>query len=142
MQDKSFDDLVANIQNEILQQTEEEFGQAFFERWNNPQFMQEMEYPDTSASLTGSCGDTMQIFLKLERDNIVDASFFTSGCGASIVCGNTACELAMHKSLEQAAALEGEDVLEVLGGLPEEHQHCAHLAVQTLREAIRSYWAI
>ena len=140
MPENSFDDLVANIQNEIFEQAEQDFGQAFVQRWKDPQFMQKMELPDASACLTGSCGDSMEIYLQIENDTIVKASFFTSGCGASIVCGNTACEVAKNKDLEQAAQLSGEDVLQILGGLPKEQEHCAHLAIQTLREAIRIYW--
>lgn len=136
----ALDSLVVQIQNEIHEQTRQEFGQEFFDRWTNPRHMGRVDDASATATLTGDCGDTMTISLKITSDNIEQALFLTTGCGPSIVCGDMACELAEGRDLETAAAMEGSDVLEFLSRIPEDKQHCAHLAARTLREAIRCYW--
>ncbi len=136
----ALDSLVFKMQNEIHEQTKKEFGQEFFNRWMNPRFMGILEQPSTAASLTGSCGDRITMSLKISGDVIEQAGFVSTGCGPSIVCGDMACELAEGKDLETAAAMEGSDILGVLPRIPEDKQHCAHLASRTLREAISLYW--
>jgi nitrogen fixation NifU-like protein len=42
--------------------------------------------------------------------------------------------------LDHALELEPHDVAGALGGLPEDHLHCARLAVNTLGEAIADYY--
>jgi nitrogen fixation NifU-like protein len=137
----NLDSFVSRLQEDIFQQTLEDYGPEFFESWKNPRNMGKMENPTTSASLTGSCGDLIEIALKIDGQHIAEARFLTTGCGPSIACANTACELAKGKDLEEAAGLEDQDILEVLKTVPKDKEHCAHLAAQTLREAIRTYWA-
>ena len=136
----ALDTLVFKIQNEIHEQTRQEFGQEFFERWTNPRHMGVMQNTSTEASLTGSCGDEITMFLRIAEERIDQAGFVTTGCGPSIVCAEAACELAEGRDLESAAAMEGSDILEMLPRIPEDKQHCAHLAARSLREAIRRYW--
>ena len=135
------DSFVSQLQEDIFQQTLDHYGPEFFENWKNPRHMGKMENPTGSGALTGSCGDRIEIELAIEDQIITRAQFFTTGCGPSIACANTACELATGKNLEEAAGLEGQDILDVLKTVPEDKQHCAHLAAQTLREAIRNHWA-
>ena len=51
-------------------------------------------------------------------------------------------ELAKGKKVSQAQKISQEDVLKALGGLPEESEHCALLAANTLKAAIRDYLVI
>jgi nitrogen fixation NifU-like protein len=134
------DSFVANLQTEIFEQTKEEFGTPFYKRWLNPVHMGSLASASTQAELTGSCGDKIQIFLEIQDDVIKQAMFQTTGCGPSMVSADAACELAEGKTLEEAAAMEQVDVLSLLGYLPEDKEHCAHLAASTVREAIRLYW--
>jgi nitrogen fixation NifU-like protein len=52
--------------------------------------------------IIGSCGDTMKIWLKVERNTVVAATFATDGCGATLVCGSMLTELVRGKSLPLA----------------------------------------
>ena len=138
MTDK-LDDFAVELQNQILEETREAYGRVAFERWLNPLYLGVMDNPDGHGRLAGSCGDTMEIFLKFERERVVEATFLTDGCGPSAVCGSFAAELALGKSLDEVAAITGETILEVLGGLPQEEQHCAFLAAATLQDALDHY---
>ena len=134
-----FDDFVKNLQNQIFEETRAAWGDVAFDRWRKPLYMGTMDNPDGYGRVTGSCGDTMKIFLKFENDRVKEATFQTNGCGSSIVCGSFAAELALGKSPDELMEISGETILEVLGGLPDEDQHCAFLAAETLQEALRDY---
>ena len=134
------DALVEEMQSSIDQGIREDYGEAIYQRWKAPEFFGRMEEPDSYAVLTGSCGDIMEVYLCIDQDSVAACSFFTTGCGPSVVCGSVACELARGKDLEEAAAVEGTDILHMLEKLPPDKEHCAHLAAQTLRDAVRHWW--
>lgn len=133
------DDFVQDLQNRIYDETKEAYGDVAFERWLNPLYMGSIDNPDGYGRVTGSCGDTMQIFLKFENDRIKEASFQTDGCGSSAVCGSFAAEMAIGKNPDEIVEITGEAILEKLGGLPKEDEHCAFLSAESLQEALHEY---
>jgi nitrogen fixation NifU-like protein len=81
----------------------------------------------------------MQIFLRFKNNHVKEASFQTDGCGSSAVCGSFAAEMALGKSPDELLEITGNAILEKLGGLPKEEEHCAFLAGETLQEALNHY---
>ena len=59
-----------------------------------------------------------------------------------MACGNMLSRMVEGLSLEEAGRIRPEDLIVALDGLPEESEHCAALAVSTLREAIASRRAV
>jgi len=113
----------------------------------NPRNMGDIASADSSGRITGPCGDTMDIWLRVKNDIINEATFTTDGCGTTVAAGSMVTEMAKGKSISQALEISQQSVLDVLGGLPEESQHCALLAVNTLKEAVKDYltlkkWAL
>jgi len=97
--------------------------------------------PDGQARITGPCGDTMEIWLKVSDGVVEQATFWTDGCGTTIAAGSMATEIAKGKRAAEAFRISQQDVLEALGGLPDDSVHCALLAANTLREAVKDYLA-
>ena len=60
-------------------------------------------------------------------------------CWSSTVCGSFAAELALGKNPDELVEITGEEILQIIGGLPEENQHCAFLAAETLQAALSDY---
>jgi nitrogen fixation NifU-like protein len=118
------------------------YSEAVVEHSMNPRNMGEIEGADGFARVNGPCGDTMQLWLKLKGETIQKASFLTDGCGTSVASGSMVTELARGKKISQAQKISQQDVLDALGGLPEESEHCALLAADTLKAAIRDYLAM
>ena len=118
------------------------YSETAIEHSMNPRNLGDMEDADGFANVTGSCGDTMEIWLKVKNNAIANATFMTDGCGTSIASGSMVTELAKGKSVSEARRLSQQDVLGALGGLPRESEHCALLAADTLKEAIRDYLAM
>jgi nitrogen fixation protein NifU and related proteins len=133
------DDFVEKMQAKIFEETRKDYGEVAFNRWLNPKYMGPMENPDGYARVTGSCGDTMEIFLRFENDKVMDASFQTDGCGASAVCGSFAAELAIDKTPDELIEVTGEKILKTLVRFPKEDEHCSFLAAGTLQEALNDY---
>jgi len=105
----------------------------------NPRNVGNMDTADGYASVTGPCGDTMEIWLKVRNDIVAEAIFMTNGCGTTIAAGSMITELAKGKSVSQALRIGQKDVLFALDGLPEESKHCALLAANTLKAAVKDY---
>jgi len=105
----------------------------------NPRNVGDIEDADGFAKVTGPCGDTMQIWLKVKDNTISEARFLTDGCGTTIAAGSMVTEMARGKKVAQVQKISQQDVLSALGGLPEESEHCALLAANTLKEAVKDY---
>jgi nitrogen fixation NifU-like protein len=115
------------------------YSQTVIDHAMNPRNVGNTEAADGYASVTGPCGDTMDIWLKVKDDTIVKATFMTDGCGTTIAAGSMVTELAKDNSISQALRTSQEDVLSALDGLPEESKHCVLLAVNTLKAAVKDY---
>jgi len=118
------------------------YSETAIEHSMNPRNLGDMEDADGFARVTGTCGDTMEIWIRAKNGSVVDATFMTDGCGTSIASGSMVTEMVKGKSISEARKISQQDVLSALGGLPEESQHCALLAADTLKEAIRDYLAM
>ncbi|OEU55798.1 MAG: hypothetical protein BA871_13005 [Desulfuromonadales bacterium C00003096] len=115
------------------------FSETVIEYAYNPRNMGELSDADGVGKITGSCGDTVQIQIRVEDERISESRFMTDGCGTSIACGSMLTEMITDKTIDEALAITSEDLLRSLGGLPEENVHCTVLAVDVLREAIADY---
>jgi len=102
----------------------------------NPRNVGVMDHADGFAQVTGPCGDTVSVWLKLNGDTITNASFMTDGCGTTIASASMVTEMARGKSLIETQRISQQDVLDALGGLPDESRHCALLAANTLKAAV------
>ena len=134
-----FDDFARSLQEQIFEETKDAYGTVAFERWQNPRYMGAIDDPDGYARVTGPCNDTMEIFLRFKQGTVAEASFQTDGCGSSVVCGSFAAEMAIGKTPDEILDVTGDAILERLGGLPKEEEHCAFLAGETLQEALNNY---
>ena len=93
-----------------------------------------------SATGVGSCGDKLQVALWIEDDIIEEIRCHPQGCSYTAACAAVVTNLAQGCTLEAALQIQPENVECALGGLPEDHMHCARLAVNTLGEAIAEYY--
>jgi len=113
----------------------EEYSPVALDHAQNPRWNGRLSHYHGRARLTGSCGESMEMFIFLRAGMVEYASFITDGCGASHACGSMTVCLARGKPLWEVLALEQQDIIEALEGLPAGHEHCAGLAVATLRAA-------
>jgi len=108
---------------------------------SNPSNMDRMPDPDAYGIIHGCCGDTMEIYLRLNGDRIEEATFMTDGRESAIACASVLTKTVQGLSLGEAAKIKPEDLVSALDGLPAAKVHCARLTVNTLRQAIDSWHA-
>ena len=126
----------------IKQEMRKIYSEAVVEHSMDPRNLGNLEDADGFARVTGPCGDTMSIWLKVNGDTIINASFITDGCGTTVASGSMVTEMVKGKSISEARKTTQRDVLDALGGLPQESEHCALLAANTLKAAMRDYMAM
>ncbi len=86
-----------------------------------------------------SCGDIMEISLKIDNDVITDAKFRTFGCAAAIASSSVATQMVIGKTLDEALNIKNKDVVETLQGLPPQKIHCSVLAEEAIKKAVEDY---
>ena len=95
---------------------------------------------DQVTELTGPCGDTMKIYLKLEEGRkIKDAKIQVMGCPGAVASAMAAMDLIKGMTIEDARAIKDRDIFRILEEIPDQKQHCIRLTVKTLQKAIEEY---
>jgi len=131
----NIDKIARTLQEAILEGYSEKFKQEF----SNPKNIGKIEDADSQVSITGVCGDTVEMYLALKDGKINDIKFMTDGCGATIACASYVTRTVKGKTVEDALRMEPEDVDSYFEGLPDESKHCAKLAIDTLKAALNRY---
>jgi len=122
--DSEFEVPENNITDEMLNT----YTDTVIDHAMNPRNVGSIPNADGFACVTGPCGDTMEIWLSIRDGRIRDATFWTDGCGTSIAAGSMATEMAKGMTITEAFRVTQQDILNSLGGLPEESAHCAPTA--------------
>jgi len=94
---------------------------------------------DQVSEMTGSCGDTMSICLKVENGVIRDARYQVLGCPGAIASAMAVVDLIKGKKLADARNLNDGDVFRALQEIPVQKHHCIQLAVKTFQKALAEY---
>jgi len=131
------------IKKEMIDLLMEKIGGGFsdkvLEYGNEPQNYGFMEKPDGYGKVKGPCGDTVELFLRIRNDKIEDISYTTDGCMTSHAAVSAATVMAKGKAVRDCIRINQSAILEHLGGMPEDSEHCALLAANTFHKALRNY---
>jgi len=134
-----WDKFISTVQKQVIDQALQIYSETVVQYALFPKNHGVLETPDGYARVTGPCGDTMEIFLRVANGTIAKASFLTDGCTTSIASASMAAEMAIGLDVHSARRISKEDILDALEGLPKESEHCALLASNTLKAAISDY---
>ena len=117
------------------------YSEKVLDHFQNPRNMGEIEgYNGMGMVGNAKCGDIMQMFIKVNDDEIIeDVKFKTFGCGAAIATSSMATELIKGKSIDEALTLSNDAVVEALEGLPPIKIHCSVLAEEAVKAAVDDY---
>ncbi len=116
------------------------YNEKVMEVFKNPQNMGEVEdYNAIGTVGNETCGDIMQITMRIEDNVIQDAKFKTFGCAAAVASSATATGMIIGKTIDEALKITNRQVIEELEGLPPQKIHCSVLAEDAIRVAIEYY---
>ena len=154
-------DVFDDIEGLILKEARKQYSETVIDHFMHPRNLEAMDQADHFTVMSGICGDTIGIFVKLENgtaeaasDSPVESnddssdtapwqnlkiercSFVTDGCGPTIACGSALTSLVTGLTVQEAMKVTSKTLMDYLGGLPLENTHCADLAVNTLKGAL------
>jgi len=113
------------------------YPKLLMEHFQNPRNVGEISEPDGVGTVgNASCGDIMQLFIKVNGNKIADAKFKTFGCGAAIATSSILTERIKGATLDEALKISEETANEVLSQMPKEKVPCFTLATDALKLAI------
>lgn len=87
------------------------------------------------------CGDSIDIGLKIDENKVTDIKFAGRGCAICMACTSVLTEITKGKSIDEARAIEKNDVLGELGleHLQAVRIKCALLSLKVLKSALYTY---
>lgn len=92
-----------------------------------------------------ACGDALRFTFRVNRhptdptkDVIVEAKYLTFGCTSAIASSEALCELVEKGGYTPVSALKihNQDIVNFLGGLPEQKIHCSVMGSEALQAAV------
>jgi len=102
-------------------------------------YMGQIPDADITSQMTGSCGDTMGIYIKMDKGVVADAKYQVMGCAGAISAAMAVVDLIKGKDLEYARSINDGTVFKVLEEIPVKKHHCIQLAVKTLHKALDAH---
>lgn len=114
----------------------------------SPQVLDHFEHPRNAGVLDApnvtvqvenpACGDVLKITSRITDGRIAAIKFQAKGCVPSIACSSALTELISGKTLIDAAKLGRQDLVTMVGGLPDASQHASHLAIDALAALLKA----
>jgi nitrogen fixation NifU-like protein len=118
------------------------YSEAVLDHYNNPRNVGSYKKGEegVGVGLVGapSCGDVLQLSIKVEDGIITDARFKTYGCGSAIASSSLITEWVKGKTLDEAGSIKNSDIAEELA-LPPVKIHCSILAEDAIKAAVADY---
>lgn len=117
------------------------YSDKVLDHFRNPRNVGTLEGDDVAVGKVGNptCGDIMEVYIRIDGDLITDAKFRTFGCGSAIATTSMTTEMVKGMTLDDAMKLTRQDVADELDGLPPIKMHCSNLAADALHEAIINF---
>ena len=108
------------------------------EYYKKPNNMEIMKNADGMGKIENEiCSDVIKIYIKVNSNNVIeDIKFEAKGCPPVIASCCELTSLVKCMKIEEALKINEKIIIENLGGLPNEKEHCVELVVKTLKKAI------
>jgi nitrogen fixation NifU-like protein len=118
------------------------YSDAVLDHYNNPRNVGSYKKDEEGVGIglvgAPSCGDVLQLSIKVKNGIIEEAKFKTFGCGSAIAASSLVTEWVKGKTLEEAGNIKNSKIAEHLA-LPPVKLHCSILAEDSIRAAIADY---
>ena len=114
------------------------YSAQLLDHFEHPRNAGEVTNPDASAQVENpACGDILKLTVRVADGRISEVRFRAKGCVPAMACGSAVTELVKGKTVQEARRVQAQDVVNMVGGLPEASGHASHLAVDALAAALK-----
>jgi len=115
------------------------YSEIVRDHFSNPRNIGSIDNPDATGSAKNDAdGDKVELHLKIKDNIITDAKIRVMGCVAAIASSSMLTELIKGKSVDYAGNLTKEELVQALGGLPENKIRCSLTCIDALKTALES----
>lgn len=118
------------------------YSRTVMERFQNPKNAGGMHGANAIGEVTKEgCTDITRLYLKIDDNGYIEnARFKTFGCCASIASADLTCDLVKGKTIDEALRISNQEILKVLGDMPENKINCSIVAEESIHSAVEDYY--
>ncbi len=115
------------------------YSAQLLDHFQNPRNAGEVSNADAVAEIENpACGDVLRLSLKMTDGRISEIRFKAKGCVPAMACASAITEMVEGKSVGEVRRLRRDDVIAVVGGVPQASTHAAQLAIDALGAALQN----
>jgi nitrogen fixation NifU-like protein len=116
------------------------YQETILDHYRNPRNHGTLDHPTHQArALNASCGDKLQMDIRVKNGIIDDVRFSGTGCAISQASASLLTEAVLKKEVREALTLEPQDILKLLGvTLSPSRIKCGLLSLETLKKTLNS----
>jgi|SRR3989338_1502471 len=124
-----------------MKMSEEMYTEIILDYYKNPKNFGNLDNPEIKfKDLNPSCGDVVEIQVKLEKNKVHDVKFNGKGCAISLASAELLTEHLKGKNIDEIKNLNKEEILELLGiNLSEIRLKCALLPLKVFKVGLYNY---
>ena len=106
------------------------YSEQVIDHFTHPRNVGELKPEETDGYARigdAACGDEMELWISVQDGRIAKIAFKSFGCPGAISTSSMLTALADGKTIEDAKLISDDDVVNALGGIPENKKHCSLL---------------
>ena len=117
------------------------YKEELLDHYNNPRNFGCLQKPDlVSGEYNPSCGDNIEIQIKIQNDKIYQIGFTGKGCIISQATASMLTQICINKFLCELSELKSNDIISLIGlNLGPTRMKCALLSLDALQKCIAQY---
>ena len=117
------------------------YSNVIMEEFYNPQNYGVIKGASGVGKVTSAIGnEIIKIFIKVEKETVVDAQFQTFGGVVAIAASSIATRLMIGKTLKQIRNITVASILEITGEIPENKMYIIQAVVSADHASVDSYF--
>ncbi len=136
---KEDNQIIEEMTSILREKARELYPEKVVDYGSNPANYGTIDSPDGYAIMPDECGKDVEMFLRIRQEKVDEAKFIAGGCIFTVAACNAAAEMARGKTWQECLSINISSIVEHLGGMPEDHLHCALFAARIFQRTLKSY---